>query len=123
MIEQLKEYLSDKRVTKTAFARRVGISKQHLHRILVGGRYSKELGKKFIKCIEEKTCDTYEVIDTLERKIKALEQAQNSLVTKITLDFQIFWNLIHNRYTTTSDYRAFAERSSLHKLGEKSKEE
>ena len=101
MIETLKEYLEHHKVNKTAFAKKVGISKQHLHRILKTGKCSKAIAEKLSSVIEKQ--EQRQALSELQNQITDLTEA-------LTKDFKLLFRLSKDRY---AEYEHFLNGSEL----------
>ena len=115
----LKEYLNTNQIKKTAFAKRLGITPQYLHRILNGLKPSQKLFNK-IKDITRGDTMQQELLG-LQNQVKTLTEALEDLILSIDRDFYVFWNLTISHHS----YEHFYERSSIailvKELGEKEK--
>jgi len=98
MLEALKAYLDDQRINKTAFADRVGISKQHLHGILRGKPCSKAVEEKITQCIE--VPHLLSVVESLQNQVWNLQSSLENLRWAVLKDLASVTNLVRDPYAS-----------------------
>ena len=101
MIDTLKDYLKHHNVNKTAFARQIGISKQHFHRILKTGKYSKEVGLKLKNVIQ---------LQEHQQKLEELQNQIHLLSEALEKDLKALFEFSKDRYC---EYSHFSSKSQL----------
>ncbi len=78
----LKDYLEKYCINKTQFARRLGISKQHLYRILGGAKCSDQLDQKIQEFLND---ENQLALFSLQKRVKVLEDKFKALQKSLGL--------------------------------------
>ena len=103
----LKTLLDSHRINKTQFARKLEISKQHLHRILNGANCSNELTEKIkdlTQCLVLK-----DELKAMHVKVESLENNMKELILVLKKEFVLLFSL--TSFHCTSDQ--YANRSFI----------